>query len=250
MLQHLLFALLMIVAPAWDFRATRRLKKNPGSVQKIGYYKTLCAWLWIASLVAVATVGFRKVFTIAPMPDDAVWLFGHRWVRFLVEAVIAFFFAFMFLPYATVAWKKLNKRPRTYRSAQALKSFDYFFPATRTERHWWVLVCITAGVCEETLFRGFMPYYLHVWPWTLNLTLALLISSAIFGLNHLYAGIGGLFGSALAGFLFGLLFWVGGNLLLPIVLHALVDLRALVILPTRTELIPPLQAAADEPRRC
>jgi membrane protease YdiL (CAAX protease family) len=246
MLQHLLFALLTIVAPAWDFRATRRLKKNPGSAQKIGYYKTLCSWLWIASFVAVANVGFRKVFTIAPMPDEAVWLFGHVWVRFLVEAVIALYAGLMFLPYATVAWKRLNNRPRTYRSAKALKSFEYIFPATRTERHWWVLVCITAGVCEETLFRGFMLHYLHVLPWTLNLTLALLISSAIFGLNHLfYGGIGGVVGSAMIGFLLGLLFLLGGNLLPPIVLHAIVDLRALVILPTRTEPPPPLSSASN-----
>src|SRR3979411_2681913 len=59
MLQHLLFAFLAIALPAWDFYATRRLKKNPGSAQKIGYYKTLCALLWIASVVAVATVGIR-----------------------------------------------------------------------------------------------------------------------------------------------------------------------------------------------
>lgn len=235
LLWHLLFAFLAIIAPAWDFYATRRLKKNPGSVQKIGYYRTLCAWLWIASFVAVATVGFREVFTIAPMPDDAAWLFGHGWVRFLVEVVIALFFGMTFLPCATVAWKKLKNRPRTYRSAEALRSFEYFFPATQPERHWWVFVCVTAGLCEETLFRGFMLHYLHVFPWTLNLTLAVLISSLVFGLNHLYGGVGGVVGSATGGFLFGLLFLLGGNLLLPIVLHALIDLRMLVILPTRAE---------------
>jgi len=46
------------------------------------------------------------------------------------------------------------------------------------------LQAFTAGVCEETLFRGFMLHYLHVFPWTLNLSLALLISSVIFGFNH------------------------------------------------------------------
>ncbi len=230
MLQHLLFAFLAIAVPAWDFYATRRLKKNPGSVQKIGYYKTLCALLWITSFVAVAAVGFHSVFTLASIPDDAAWLFGHALVRFLVETVIVLFVGLTFLSCMTVAWKRLNNRPRTYRSADALKSFEYFFPATRTERRWWVLVCITAGCCEEALFRGFMLHYLHVFPWTLNLTLALLISSLIFGLNHLYGGVGGVVESATAGFLLGLLFLLGGNLLLPIILHALIDLRMLVIL--------------------
>ena len=238
--QHLLFVFLTIAAPAWDFYETRRLKRNPGSAQKIGYYKILCAWLWIASFIAVATVGFREVSTIVPLPDDAAWLFRHSWVRSLVEAAILLFVGLMFLPYATVAWKKLRNRPRTYRSAQALKAFMYFFPATRAERRWWVFVCVTAGCCEETLFRGFMLHYLHLLPWTLNLTLALLISSLIFGLNHLYGGVGGVVGSATAGFLFGLLFMLSGSLLLPVILHALIDLRMLVVLQAPSQQTAPL----------
>jgi len=52
-------------------------------------------------------------------------------------------------------------------------------------------------------------------------------------------------GSALAGFLFGLLFLLSGNLLLPILVHALVDLRALVIFPTAAEPAPPLRTASS-----
>jgi len=68
------------------------------------------------------------------------------------------------------------------------------------------------------------------YPWTLNLTLALLISSVIFGLNHLYQGAAGVAGSAIVGFLFGLLFLLTGNLLFPIIFHGVIDLRMLAIL--------------------
>jgi uncharacterized protein len=71
---------------------------------------------------------------------------------------------------------------------------------------------------------------LHVFPWTLNLTLALLISSVIFGFNHVYQGSGGVVGTAIVGFLFGLLFLLTGNLLLPIIFHSVMDLRMLAIL--------------------
>jgi len=63
-----------------------------------------------------------------------------------------------------------------------------------------------------------------------NLTVALVSSSVIFGLNHLYGGISGVVSSAVTGFLFGLLFLLTGNLLLPMVLHAVTDLRMLAIL--------------------
>lgn len=230
LVQHLLLLFLLIVAPTWDFYDTRRLKKNPSSAGKIRYYKTLAAWLWIASIVAYLAAGWRAVFTINPAPSEIPWLLEHAWVFYLVGVVIALFVAVTLLPVAVVFWKKVKKQPRKYSSADALKSFDYFFPATWTERRWWVFICITAGICEETLFRGFLLHYLHVLPWTLNLTLALLISSAIFGLNHLYGGASGVVSSAVAGLLLGLLFLLTGNLLLPTVLHAVMDLRMLVIL--------------------
>src|ERR1039457_459573 len=118
MLQHLLFAFVAIALPAWDFYATRRLKKNSGSAQKIGYYKTLCALLWIVSVVAVATVGIHAAFNVTPMRDDAAWLFGHAWVRYLVETAIVLFVGLAFMSCITIAWKKLTNRPRPYRSEE------------------------------------------------------------------------------------------------------------------------------------
>jgi CAAX protease family protein len=238
LVQHLLFFSLLVVAPLWDFYDTRRLKKHPGSQQKIRYYETLCAWLWISSVVACLAVGLRPLFTINPAPGEIPWLLLHAWVAYLVGAVIAVIVIFLsVLPIGIVIWKKVTNRPRKYSSADtpAVKSFSYFLPATRTERRWVAFLCITAGVCEETLFRGFLLHYLHVFPWTLNLTLALLVSSVIFGFGHLYGGASGVVGSAVVGFLLGLLFMLTGNLLLPMILHAITDLRFLVILPPADE---------------
>jgi len=229
-IQYLLFFFLLVLAPLWDFYDTRRLKRSPSSAGKLRYYKTLCAWLWIATVVACLGVGWRALFTISPALDEIPWLL-HVWVRYLADIVIAaVVVVVVLLPVAIVVWKKLKKQPRKYSSADALQAFSYFFPATRSERRWFAFVCITAGICEETLFRGFLLHYLHVIPWTLNLTLALLISSVIFGLNHLYAGVGGVASNIVFGFLLGLLFLLTGNLLLPIVLHAVMDLRMLVVL--------------------
>jgi uncharacterized protein len=230
LMQHLLFLFLLVVAPIWDLDDIRKLKRNPRSEQKIRYYKKICTWLWIASALAVVPIGFRPLFTTSPLPGEISWLLLHPWVRYLVEALIAILAIItVVLPLGIVIWKKLTKRPRKY-SAAALKSLSYFFPATWSERRWWVFVCITAGVCEEALFRGFMLHYLNVFPWALNLTLALLISSVIFGFNHLYQGAGGAAGTAIVGFVFGLLFLLTGNLLLPIIFHGVIDLRMLAIL--------------------
>lgn len=240
-LQHLLFVFLLAVAPAWDYWDTRRLKRSPSSAAKIGYYRTLCSWLWIASFVALLLLGWRPLFTVHPMPAETPWLLAHAWVRYLVVAIlIATFVVIVLLPVGIVVWKKLTKRPRKYGTADAVKSLDYFFPRTCAERRWFAFLCITAGICEETLYRGFLLHYLHVLPFSLNLTLALVIAAVIFGLAHLYGGVGGVVGSTLFGLLVGLLFLLTSNLLLPMLLHAATDLRMLVLLrpPNAMEGVP------------
>jgi len=241
LLQHLLFVFLLVIAPAWDYWDTRRLKRSPSSAGKIRYYKTLCSWLWIGSFVALLLLGWRWLFTISPAPAEIPWLLNHAWVRYLVVAIlIAVFLVVVLLPFGIVVWKKLTKRPRKYGTSDAVKSLDYFLPRTWTERRWFAFLCITAGVCEETLYRGFLLHYLHVLPLSLNLTLALVIAAFIFGLAHLYQGASGVVGSALFGFLISLLFLLTGNLLLPMIIHAASDLRVLVLLrpPNAIEAVP------------
>jgi uncharacterized protein len=151
--------------------------------------KTLSVWLWTAAFAALLAVGFRLLFTISPAPDEASCLFQHAWIRYLVGDVLVIYMVLILLPVAV--WKNVTKRPRKYSSADAMKSLSYFLPATWTERRWYAFLCITAGICEEVLFRGFLQHYLHTFPFSLNLTLALLISAVIFGLQHLYLGAGG-----------------------------------------------------------
>ncbi len=237
LIQHLLFVFLLLIAPAWDYYDTARLKRNPNSAPRIRYYRTVVSWLWIAAILACGVVGPRAIFSIAPAPQEAYWLYGHAWVRYLLEAVLALLTAAMVLPYVTVAWMRLTRKPRTYKSADLMQSvpYAYLLPVTRRDRQWWVLVGITAGLCEEVLFRGFLLFYLHTSPWQFSLTLALLLSSLIFGLQHLYQGAKGAAVSAVLGSLFGMFFLLTGNLLFPILLHAAMDLRLLVMLRPATE---------------
>jgi membrane protease YdiL (CAAX protease family) len=187
-------------------------------------------WLWTAALVALLAVGFRLLFTISPVPDEASWLFEHAWIRYLADGVLVIYMGLILLPVAVAIWKNVTKRPRKYSSADAMKSLSYFLPATWTERRWYAFLCITAGICEEVLFRGFLQHYLHAFPFSLNLTLALLISAAIFGLQHLYLGAHAAASTAVSGLLFGLMFVLTGNLLLPVVFHSAMDLRMLLLL--------------------
>ncbi len=164
-----------------------RLKRDPTSANRIRYYRTLCTWLWIATLIACLAVGWRSIFNIEHGAGEASWLFGNIWVRYTILVILIVFAAIMAITYLQVAWMRMTNKPRRYATSDAMQklSYAYLFPATWAERRWWVLVGLTAGICEEILFRGFLLHYLRV---GMNLTLALAVAALIFGLQHLYQG--------------------------------------------------------------
>ncbi|MGA7078041.1 MAG: hypothetical protein WBQ43_22825 [Terriglobales bacterium] len=87
--QDLLFLFLLVVAPLWDYHDTKRLKRNPSSAGKIRHYKTLCAWFWTATVVALLAVAKpcfeRKSKSQAPSSGDCVKRLvqppSERWKR-------------------------------------------------------------------------------------------------------------------------------------------------------------------------
>jgi membrane protease YdiL (CAAX protease family) len=89
-----------------------------------------------------------------------------------------------------------------------------------------VTLALLAGVAEEALFRGVIQPGLSRW---LSSGGGLIAASVLFGLVHFltlsYAAT-----ATLVGLYLGTLVLVSGNLLVPIVVHALYDLIALIVL--------------------
>ncbi len=112
-----------------------------------------------------------------------------------------------------------------------LPDFSSLLPSGPRERFLFAAVAISAGVCEEVVFRGWLLCTLHN-VIGLNGTTLVLIAAACFGLAHFYQGATGMIVTVLAGILFTFLYVQSGSLLLPILLHILIDLRW-VLLPAR-----------------
>lgn len=128
-----------------------------------------------------------------------------------------------------------------------LKMAGALIPTTARERLWFAAISIGAGVSEELLFRGFLLWYLHFfWP-QLNLLELIVLSSSIFGLCHIYQGWTGILGTGVLGAVFAWLFLLTGSLLVPMIIHALVDLRILAIFtPGRIRSLVPIRAGERE----
>jgi len=226
-LQHLLVFFLVVVTPLWDWYEIPRLKASTAPRKKIRFYQKIMAASWICAVVAVATVGLASTFHVTAMPTEIGWLASGARGRVIVLGAMVGMALAIFVPAVLALWSDAIRG----KAGRAAKKLAFLLPSTREERSWWWIVSITAGICEEFLYRGFLMEYLHLMPWHLSLTWALVVSSAIFGIGHLYQGIAGAVQTAVAGFIFGCLFVMTGSLLLPIVVHAVMDLRALALLP-------------------
>jgi uncharacterized protein len=114
-----------------------------------------------------------------------------------------------------------------------LPDFSALVPATTHERFLWVAVAVSAGICEEIVFRGWLLSTLHG-ALRLDGTALVVAAALLFGLAHSYQGVTGMVLTAFAGLFFCGLYVATGSLLWPILLHIAIDVRFAFLPAPRT----------------
>jgi membrane protease YdiL (CAAX protease family) len=70
------------------------------------------------------------------------------------------------------------------RMRSGLENVKFMFADTPLELVGWVLLSITAGICEETIFRAYLQRQFAAW--TRSLPVGIVLSAAVFGAAHIY----------------------------------------------------------------
>jgi len=102
-------------------------------------------------------------------------------------------------------------------------------PRNRPELGWGALLSVNAGVVEEALFRLALPALLVMV--TGEPISAFVLAALVFGALHAYQGWVGVLATSVVGVLFTVLYVVSGSIVLAMLVHALFDLRTLVVIP-------------------
>jgi len=221
-LRFFLAAFVVFVLPFVDIREARRMRDDPAEWRRLRFYRSTVALLWLLAVLAFAATGLGILQV--PHGAQARWIFGGP-VRFWVVAALAATYFGLGLAPGAVCLAKPAKRAAYTR---AMKSLSFLLPGSQRERAWFALVSVSAGVCEELIFRGFLLGLLRS-ELAMGLTLAWVVSSVIFGINHLYQGKAGVMRSTVAGAALGLMAILSGGLVLPMLLHCVADLQILVM---------------------
>jgi len=120
--------------------------------------------------------------------------------------------------------QKALQRPRVLATLrEKLAPLELVAPANDGERRGFWLLSLSAGICEEVIYRGFVLWLITAWA---GLIAGIIISSAIFGFMHMYLGAAHVPKTALIGLLFALVVVASGSLWPAMVIHAAMDLSS------------------------
>nr|HEV7955182.1 type II CAAX endopeptidase family protein [Candidatus Acidoferrales bacterium] len=109
-------------------------------------------------------------------------LVGPRWSKGkdnLVDLGIAACFDLTALVVLGIIGHLLHTEPNA-------KIVQFMMPVSWLELGVWLLLSLTAGICEETIFRGY--FQRQFVGWTGNIIVGIVISAILFGAIHIYQG--------------------------------------------------------------
>jgi membrane protease YdiL (CAAX protease family) len=196
-------------------------------------YRRALGFEWISALLALLALGFdwNKLNPRALGLDHAAWmrtLSGSGGRGAMGGIVIGLTLGMAGLIAARIRANRRGTQPTILtRQPWVRKLFPDFtalVPTNNRERLLWAAVAVSAGICEELVFRGWLLATLQSELGMGGLSL-LIASAAIFGLAHVYQGAPGVVLAALVGAFFCVVYVKTGSLLVPILLHTAIDVR-------------------------
>ena len=207
-----------------------RLRSDPGA--RRSFYVRLLILEWGLALLALV------VWLAAPGVDAGQ--LGLRWPQQwpgpVTGLVVLLVLAFVFVSTRALRGGALLegaepvRRPGDGRHAEpAGHATLALLPRTPGERRLFTVVGVTAGVCEEWLYRGFFLAVVAALAGGLPTGVLVVVAAVAFGLAHAYQGRAGVLTTGLLGGVMAALYLQTGSLLLPVVLHAVIDLRFLLV---------------------
>ena len=226
-----LVAMLVAVQPLRGrrryLRLVAELQTNPDARRQFYVRGIVAAWIAVGIVAVIGALAGRGLtsirLSITHLKHGAPLLI----VLYVGTAVVA-------LGGSLVAiWRGSDTLIERFR--RQLSRFVELLPRTRLERRTFAMVAVTAGICEEILYRGFGVAYVRWLDPSAGSTLLIVVIGIAFGVAHLYQGPRGVLLTGLIGGAFTWITLLTGTLVPAILIHVLVDLRVVALPATLTE---------------
>jgi uncharacterized protein len=184
-------AILLLVS----FAGANRQGRAAGSLGRPGFYLSAITLEWV--LVGVVYLGIkRRGYRLRD-------LIGGRWRGFddvLLELAIA---AGFWVGAAVVLAALAYALGLAGRAEEMRRSLEFLIPRTPLDFALWLAVSVTAGFCEEVIYRGYLQRQLAAV--SRSVTIGVVVSAIVFGASHAYEGGARMIIIGVFGALFGIL---------------------------------------------
>ncbi len=228
-IDYVLTAIVVVIFPIWgvlDYRRFQRKAAEGAPNVRVNQYRQILAFEWIAAGIILAAwlARGRGLASLGLGLQVGTWFWlGVGLTLVAVGGVIGQAVSAMRSP------EKLGELREQFADLEPL------LPHDSREVSWWRALSVTAGICEEVIYRGFL---IAVFAAAMSTWAAVLLAAFIFGLNHAYQGPKGILKTGLVGLGLGGLFALTGSLWAPMLVHVVMDLaagyvgRRAILLPT------------------
>ncbi len=166
-----------------------------GNHRVLGYLETMAfEWLMVAFIAWGARFGGASLRTLAGA-------FAPTWRSVLRDLGIAI----AYLVVAQIILGAVTGIVGHFIHSDVNNILKNMLPHTGLETAVWLLVALTAGICEEMIFRGYMQRQFTVW--TGSAAVGIALQGIVFGIAHAYQGLTMVIVIAVFGCMFGVLTW-------------------------------------------
>lgn len=217
----LIFLFLSVVIPWRGYQRLKKLLSLPSvdSKEKLALYAVTIAFQW----VLLGLVAWRAL--VRGLTIEELGLGSHAWTGILASGLLGAILI------GGLQWLNLRRIGKMEGEAPELlrKLANRLLPVNLWEYLPYSALAITAGVCEEFVYRGFgvaafSKAGLPLWA-------VVIITSILFGLAHAYQGRGGVASTGLFGVVLAIARISFGSLVPVMMWHAGLDLAAGIAAP-------------------
>ena len=209
---HLLVFVFVVVLPYHGWRNYPKfidlVARDPETVRRGVYLGNMIALWGLMLTVAGAWGYFDRPFAqlgLAPLTG--------------LPAVVSLAVVLLVIAIAIIFYRAIMGLEKKYQWAFVPELLPHTLPELRL----FIGLSVTAGIAEETLFRGYLIWYLSQFG---GMTFAVIASSVLFAIAHAYQGAKATIVIFPIGLLLALLYVYSGSLLAPMMLHAAINCYA------------------------
>jgi uncharacterized protein len=208
------FALVFLFAifaslEAWLFALLWQPRASSGDRTRVYVYLIVYQWALVACIAGPWIVE-KRPWSVLLLGRPNPWGFA---VGLLLAAAYV----------GLAIWQrtKVFTSPRFMAAARRqLRSVEPMVPHTAAEWRLWPAAALTAGFCEEILFRGFLTAVVASFA---GLAIAVVVSVVAFGFFHAYYGPKGILKTGIFGLVMSLIALLAHSLIPVILIHAAAD---------------------------